>query len=533
MSEKESAMTAPLPTPAPRPAASRITRRHLLLAAGASLAGCGGGGGAEATPAPAPTSTPAPAPGPGPAPAPATTDVSFTDVSVHDPAVLRVGSTWYVFGSHLAAAKTTDLRNWSMVGNGVNNTNPLFTNVTTALADTFAWAQVTDLWAPDVQQLPDGRFAFYYNACKGDSPRSAMGLAVSNAVEGPYQDQGIFLKSGMWGEVSEDGANVYDAKVHPNTVDPQAFADASGQWWLLYGSYSGGLFILKLDATTGKPVAGQGYGTRLIGGNHARIEGGYILRNPDTGWYYLFMSFGGLDANGAYNMRVARSRNPDGPYVDGMGRPMTDCKADASKPLFDDASIAPYGQKLVGNHQFALATGETGSAPGYVSAGHNSAYFDAASGQYLIFFHTRFPGTAELHQVRVHAFHFNADDWPVIAPLRHVPLSLSATTLSETIDASEVAGTYKMVDHGKDISATIKASSVLTLAAGGAASGGFTGTWHHDGNNLVTLTAGDGTAYAGVLSRQWNPNTKTFVVCFSAQSAAGVSLWGIRTGAAT
>jgi arabinan endo-1,5-alpha-L-arabinosidase len=113
-----------------------------------------------------------------------------------------------------------------------------------------------------------------------------------------------------------------------------------------------------------------------------------------------------------------------------------------------------------------------------------------------------------------------------------VPLSLSATPLAEAVAAGEVAGSWKLVDHGKDISATVKASSVLTLAAGGAASGGFSGQWRHDGNNLMTLTAGDGTVYQGVLSRQWNPNTKTFVVCFSAQSAAGVSLWGIRTGAA-
>ena len=510
----------------------RFTRRHLLLAAGATLAGCGGGGGADAAAA-ASAGTGGTGTGSGNGTTTTTTtEVTFTEVSVHDPSIVRVADTWYVFGSHLAAAKSSNLRDWTLVADGVNNSNPLFSNVTTALAATFSWAQVTDLWAPDVQRLPDGRYAFWYDACKGDSPRSAMGLAVAASVEGPYQDQGIFLKSGMWGEVSEDGVNVYEPRVHPNVVDPQAFADANGKWWLLYGSYSGGLFILELDAASGKPVAGQGYGKHLVGGNHARIEGGHILHSPDTGWYYLFMSFGGLDATGGYNVRVARSRNPDGPYVDGMDRLMTDCKSDPSKPLFDDASIAPYGQKLMGNHQFALAAGESGSAPGYVSPGHNSAYHDAAAKRYLIVFHTRFPGQGGLHQVRVHEFHLNAAGWPVVAPLRHVPLSLSSTPPSEAVAASEVAGSYKLVDHGKDIGTTVKASSVLTLAEGGAASGGLGGQWRHDGNNLMTLTASDGTVYSGVLSRQWNPNTKTFVVCFSAQSAAGVSLWGIRTGAA-
>ena len=36
--------------------------------------------------------------------------------------------------------------------------------------------------------------------------------------------------------------------------------------------------------------------------------------------------------------------------------------------------------------------------------------------------------------------------------------------------------------------------------------------------------------YIGVLSRQWNQHTRRFQVTFSALSASGVSLWGIRTG---
>ncbi|MEG2963782.1 MAG: family 43 glycosylhydrolase, partial [Janthinobacterium sp.] len=76
----------------------------------------------------------------------------------------------------------------------------------------------------------------------------------------------------------------------------------------------------------------------MIGGNHSRIEGAYVLYSPQTQYYYLFTSFGGLDANGAYNMRVARSRNPDGPYVDAKGKDMRQVKSNPALPLFDDAS---------------------------------------------------------------------------------------------------------------------------------------------------------------------------------------------------
>ena len=452
----------------------------------------------------------------------------FTNVAVHDPSVVRADGSFYVFGSHLAAARTTDLMNWSKIADGVNNANPLFGNqVTTELAETLAWAQTTTLWAPDVTRLPDGKYAMYYCACKGDSPRSALGVAVSDKIDGPYVNRALLLKSGQWGLPSEDGT-VYDATKHPNVVDPAVFQDTAGQFWMAYGSYSGGLFILKLDPATGRPLAGQGYGRHLMGGNHARIEGAYVLYSPQSQYYYLFVSFGGLDAVGGYNVRVARSRNPDGPYVDAAGTDMATVKG-AAGTLFDDASIAPHGMKLMGNHQFALATGETGTPLGYVSPGHNSAYRDATTGQLFIVFHTRFPGLGETHEVRVHEMHLNADGWPVIAPLRYAPLSLATPAQAADVSAAQAAGSYKLVNHGKDISATIKASVAVVLNADGTVSGGLSGTWTHQGGNKLSIVSG-GLTYAGVLSRQWNPNANAFVVSFSALSSTGVALWGIRTG---
>lgn len=498
--------------------------RRKAIAGGVALllAGCGGGDGVSnpvtATPAPTPTPTPTP------------TTITFTEASVHDPSVIRVDGTYYVFGSHLAAAKSTDLMNWTKIADGVDAANPLFSNVLTALAPTFAWSQVNGLWAADVARLGDGKFYFYYNSCKGDSPRSAMGVAVADKVEGPYVDKGMFLRSGMWDQISEDGVNIYNALTMPNVVDPQTFFDKDSNLWMIYGSYSGGIFILKMDKITGKPVAGQGYGKHLMGGNHSRIEGAYVLYSPESKFYYLFTSFGGLDASGAYNMRVARSLNPDGPYVDAKGSDMAMVKSDPAKPLFDDATIAPFGQKIMGNHQFALATGESGPALGYVSPGHNSAYYDAVTGQYFLIFHTRFPGTGELHQIRVHQMFINADGWLVVAPFRYAPLSKNATPLSAVVTAADAAGSYKMINHGKDISAVIKASQNIQLASGGAVTGAATGTWTHDGDNRITLVLGTLGTFKGVLSRQWNTNASAFVVTWTAQSVDGVSIWGARTG---
>ena len=458
--------------------------------------------------------------------------ITFANASVHDPSVIKVGAEYYVFGSHLAAAKTTDLMNWTMVADRVDNANPLFTNVLTALQQTFAWSQVNDLWAPDVVKLADNKFYFYYNSCRGDSPLSALGVAVADSINGPYVNKQIMLRSGMNG-LSDDGVTHYDAQVHPNVVDPQTFFDATGHLWMIYGSYSGGIFILAMDEATGLPEPGQGYGKHLMGGNHARIEGAYVLYNAQTAYYYLFTSFGGLAANDGYNIRVARSQAPDGPYFDGAGTNMDTVRGNAAVP-FDDTRIAPHGQKLMGNFQFGLTTGETGTAVAYMSPGHNSAYYDAGLNKYFIFFHTRFPLRGEQHEIRVHELLFNSQGWPVVAPYRYAPHSLSPTPIVAEVTNADVPGAYKIIDHGKDISGVLKMSQAFRLNPDGTISGTSTGTWIHRGNNFIDITLanlnGGNAVFSGVLSRQWNPNANRFVLTFSVQAPYGGSLWGARTG---
>jgi len=477
----------------------------------------------------------------------------FREVSVHDPSIIEVGGEYYIFGSHLAAAKTTDLRHWTPVADGVNANNPLFDNVVEELEEIFVWSGATGLWANDVVQLEDGRFYMYPNLSQSDAPRASLALAIADEVEGPYEYQGIFLQSGMWDEISEDGVNIYDPKIHPNTIDPDAFFDRDGTFWMVYGSYSGGIFILEMDPATGLPYPDQGYGKHLLGGNHSRIEGPYVLYSPHSGYYYLFVTFGGLAANGGYNVRVARSVDPDGPYFDALGVDMADVKSNPVLPLFDDASIEPYGQKLMGNYQWIRQANEpgTGQGNGYVSPGHNSAFFDADSGRYFIVFHTRFPGRGEYHEVRVHEMFINADGWPVIAPHRWVPyefvpradLPFSVGTAPlfmqrcrhkdhcwnvETIGFEETPGEYKLVNHEKDISSAIKMSVRVALQPNGNVTGAYTGTWQRPWGNHITVDLDGAGTFVGVLSRGWNETSQQFVVSFSAQSVEGVSIWASK-----
>lgn len=458
----------------------------------------------------------APSSDPGVPPAPA-----FADVTVHDPAVIREGGTYYIVGSHLAGAKSDDLIRWTKIDQGVRNENRIIPNVRTEMREAFEWGQTDTFWAGALVKLRDGRFYHYYSVCKGDSPRGAIGLAVSDRPEGPYRNLGLLLRSGMWGQPSEDGTT-YDATVHPNAVDPDVFYAPDGKLWMIYGSYSGGIFAMRLDPDTGRPLPGQGYGKKLMGGNHARIEAPAILYHPGHKYYYLFLSFGGLGSDGGYQLRVARSRNPDGPYVDAGGRDMIDAKGPKGS-FFDDKAIEPFGLKLLGNFEWATpsaATTQTAPEPiGYVSPGHNTCVYDAETGRSFLIFHTRFPRRGEQHQVRVHQLLFTPDAWPVMAPHRYAGESPAKVSRDDLI------GTYELIDHGRRITTDIVRPVAVRLQPDGTLAGDRAGTWKLSGDHTVTLAVG-GKTYTGAALRQWHAGRKAWVMTFSVISSDGVSLWG-------
>lgn len=83
-----------------------------------------------------------------------------------------------------------------------------------------------------------------------------------------------------------------------------------------YGSWSGGIFLLEIDPTTGYPIypvddkdADPYYGYRLIGGGHHSAEGPYIQYDAENGYYYLFVSYGDLQSDGGYQIRQFRSES--------------------------------------------------------------------------------------------------------------------------------------------------------------------------------------------------------------------------------
>ncbi len=111
---------------------------------------------------------------------------------------------------------------------------------------------------------------------------------------------------------SSDGVEDCDA------IDPAFLLDPTdGRLWLSYGTYFGNIRIVELDPNTGKRVEGNQPVDVAID-----CEATDLLYRD--GWYYLLGTHGTCcdGANSTYNIRVGRSRNVLGPYVDNMGQEM-------------------------------------------------------------------------------------------------------------------------------------------------------------------------------------------------------------------
>lgn len=501
-------------------------KEHLTIGLAGALftAACSGSGDSGNPP-----SNPPPPPGPPAATPPSVEEpVAFNDVPVHDPSVARTDDgTFYVIGSHLAMAKSDDLVTWEPVADGVSDDNPLFDSYETEVAEGIAWTGGhVGSWASDIIRLADGRWYLYYNHCataddgECDAPRSYLGVAVADDIEGPYSDLGIFLRSGQTDAEIDAGYGVgdtdsFDGNIHPNVIDPALFHDARGTLWMTYGSYSGGIFILEMDETTGMPVPGQGYGKHLTGGFFSAIEGSYVLYSPQSDYYYLFVSFGGFAAADGYNIRIARSRQPDGPYLDAEGNDM----ATAAGPW---EAIEPFGVKLMGGFIFEADVGDSGGSRGYLSPGHNSAYYDEDTGRHFLITHTRFPGRGEEHAIRVHELFVNAEGWLAASPHRYVPISGD-----NVVSAEDLAGDYKLIDHGKDIDREAKRTVYVSLTESGDVGGEATGSWELDDTGLILNLDGHG-EFEGVTRWQWDATLESLVPVFTALSDEGISLWGSR-----
>jgi len=198
--------------------------------------------------------------------------------------------------------------------------------------------------------------------------------------------------------------------------------------------------------------------------------------------------------------------------------------------FFNDRDTERYGAKLMGNYKWQWREGEEGQDRlAYKSPGHNSAIYQEESGKYFNIFHTRFEKSGQNHAVRTHQFFFNEDGWPVVLPYRYVGEVIGR------YKKEEIAGIYKYLNHGMDITDEIKYSKEIILQKSGQVTGptaddpantaAVIGSWQlRDGNKAELSIYGQ--TYKGVFCKAYDEFGRKYVMTFTAMSADGVSVWG-------
>ncbi|OUM60394.1 glycoside hydrolase family 43 protein [Piromyces sp. E2] len=467
---------------------------------------------------------------------PVVTSNYSSGVSVHDPSVVKNGNKYYIFGSHMDTAYTTDLWKFTKLYTGVNENNRMFSNLFSKSnygAFNFVGKNSDggySVWAPDVMYNKRMKKWVQYFCTSSTYIKSSICYALADNIEGPYTYQNCFIFSGMdSGSVgktnvraitgSDNGNryfpnNKYNNRVYPNAIDPNVFYDFNGKLWLAYGSWSGGIYILELDESTGLPKHNinngnnidKYYGKKLAGGNHQSIEGPYILPYKAAGYYYLFVSYGSLTSNGGYQIRLFRSKNPDGPYTDAAGKE------------FMGGTNSNFGVKIMGNYNIP------GRSQAYMAPGHNSALLDD-DGKVLLFYHTRFNDGQEYHEPRIHQMFLNKEGWLVAAPYAYTGETISKTGYS----MNDMVGSYKLLFHfHSKVNGDISNLYTINLNKDFTVTGRYTGTWSYDkGTHFMTITINN-VVYSGVFVRQLDEAKSVTVTAFTAIGGNNDSVWGVR-----
>lgn len=538
---------------------------------------------------------------------------------------------YYIYGSHLGRAKTYASGNyqiWNTFKTGEENTgtsNSLFADVnfkdayTTHVIkkvknskgeevafgnfDAHGWQYEGNTvkgmqWAPDVIYNKIMKKWCMYMSLNGDHWCSSIVCFVSDNIEGPWTYQGPVVFSGFQGTYAHNSYAAADDWKHtdfaiatgetalpsrykvgdkwgtywPNCIDPCVFYDDDDNLWMSYGSWSGGIFMIRLDKTNGlrdytytfpyqisgtttTPGAADAnctsdpyFGKKIAGGHYVSGEASYIQKVGK--YYYLFMSYGGLTAAGGYQIRVFRSEKPDGPYKDCLTKTGIDAMYDKNILNFGGDAKRDEGVKLFGNYQWETMPNAE------LAQGHNSAIVDH-KGRALIVYHTRFLNRDEEHEVRVHQLFVNQDGWLVAAPYEFSGETYTDNDIAtkQLYDATKVEGDYQIIAHPyRQNTAAMDYEKPVTihLNADGSISGEYTGKWELvSGTSYINLTLkGVATANAevmfkGVLTEQTIDYTNIKALCFTALSSSdglatsggaslqtsGLSIWGSKADA--
>jgi arabinan endo-1,5-alpha-L-arabinosidase len=288
---------------------------------------------------------------------------------VHDPVIAHEADTYYVFstGSRIPFICSKDKVVWEFCGR-VFEKNPVWTREVNP--------NLGDIWAPDISFF-NNQWHLYYAVSSFGSQDSAIGLATNAALDpnsSDYQwvDQGEVLRSrpgDQW-----------------NAIDANLVLDENGEPWLAWGSFWQGIWMRKIDSSTGKFAENDStyhhLADRSTGpDNTSAIEAPFIISRE--GKWYLFVSFDKCcqGNQSTYNVRVGRSDTLKGPYIDRNGVPLIEGGGTLTLSAYDK----------------------------WIGPGHNGILLE--DGAYWMAYHA-YAASSGISSLRIESLSWDAEGWP-------------------------------------------------------------------------------------------------------------------------
>lgn len=235
-----------------------------------------------------------------------------SDISVHDPVMIKQDGIYYIFctGNGISSFSSTDMKNWKLE-------KPVF-----AAPPAWVIKEIprfrNSMWAPDIS-FYNGYYYLFYSVSAFGRNTSCIGLARNKTLHtdnSDYQwtDMGCVIQS-------------IPGRDNWNAIDPNLIVDEAGTPWLDFGSFWGGIKLVKLKedliGIATEPQEWYTVARRLRdpftddrNAGAAQIEAPFIFKRGNL--YYLFVSWDKCCSgiNSTYKVAVGRSSKVTGPYFD-------------------------------------------------------------------------------------------------------------------------------------------------------------------------------------------------------------------------
>lgn len=406
--------------------------------------------------------------------------------NLHDPTIIKDGEWYHIFSTDVAYGpngqcgimhrRSRDLVQWQFLGwvfDGVPELPLKF------MEQYQPGYRQESIWAPFIYKHKDS-FRLYYSVPGNDWLKLAcIAMASSASPEGPWKDEGIVISC-----QPED---------HYNAIDPTVVVDPlTGKHWLAYGSYSSGLYLLELDPETGlrKDENSTGLLIAFRSGTHDAIEGAELFYNEEQGKYYLFVSYDWLEDN--YNVRVGRSQNPEGPYLDIFGLDLAD--SGDNYPMIT-------AQYRFENHSGWQGVGHCG-----ILKDENRTYFVSQG---------RLGSNKFLMNLHVRRMEWTPDGWPLVSPERYANLP------PQEISRDMLSGEWEHVSLAEV--ATKNSSTRIAFNENGSLEPG--GTWNYS-DSLLTIHFGEMPQFECRVFREWDWENEIPTLVYTGMNKLGECIWG-------